>query len=210
MKTLANIISYIFHPLLMPTYGCLLVFFGIPDTIYYLFTPLKAKLIVTIAIFAFTVLLPVLNLLILLKLNYISSLKIEDRRERPFPMMMTAMCYFGLFYMLYDFNLWPAIKIFILGGGICIAAAATISRYWQISAHAIGISGLFGTLLAMSYYVQIPMFMTLSVIILIGGLVGFSRLKLNAHTPGQLYAGYGLGFFVQFILFFVAQLVIFV
>lgn len=116
----ANIISHLFHPLLMATYGCLIVFFGLTDTIYFIFTPFKLKLVLTFTIFSFTFLLPVLNLLILYKLGYVSSLMVEHRRERTFPLLMTSLCYFGLFYMIYDFNIWPAIKLFILGGGLCI------------------------------------------------------------------------------------------
>ena len=29
--------------------------------------------------------------------------------------------------MIYDFNIWPAIKLFILGGGFCILFAATLN-----------------------------------------------------------------------------------
>ena len=210
MKTFANIISHVFHPLLMATYGCLLVFFGLTDTIYAVFTPLRVKLLITATVFAFTFLLPLLNLLILYKLRYISSLRIEDRRERTFPMLMTSLCYLGLFYMIYDFNIWPAIKIFVLGGGICIALGALISLYWQISAHAIGVGGLLGALLAISYYVQVPMFTVLSLVILLSGIIGFSRLALRAHTPSQVYAGFMMGCVVQFMLFFAAQIVTFV
>jgi hypothetical protein len=75
----ANIISHLFHPLLMATYGCLIVFFGLTDTIYFIFTPFKLKLILTFTIFSFTFLLPVLNLLILYKLGYVSSLNYIKR-----------------------------------------------------------------------------------------------------------------------------------
>ncbi len=126
MNKLANIISYFFHPLLIATYGCLIVFFGLTDTIYFIFTPLRLKLVLTFTIFAFTFLLPVLNLLILHKLGYVSSLMVENKRERIYPLFMTALCYFGLFYMIYDFNIWPAIKLFVLGGGLCIFFAAII------------------------------------------------------------------------------------
>ena len=147
MKRTANILSYLFHPLLIATYGCLILFFGLTDTIYFIFTPLKLKLILTLTVFTFTCLVPVLNLLILYKLNYVSSLKIENRKERTLPLFMTALCYFGLFYMIYDFNIWPAIKLFVLGGGLCILFAAIINMWWKISAHMIGVGGLFGILL---------------------------------------------------------------
>lgn len=206
----ATIISYIFHPLLIATYVCLLVFFGLTDSIYYVFTPLRLKIVITITVFAFTFLLPVLNLLILLKLNYISSLKIEQRRERTFPLLMTSLCYFGLFYMIYDFNLWPAIKLFILGGGICIFITAIINLWWQISAHMVGIGGMLGVLIALCYYVQMPLFTVISLCIFCAGIIGFARLKLNAHTPQQVYAGFITGCVTQFSLFFLAQSLTFV
>lgn len=206
----ANIISHLFHPLLMATYGCLIVFFGLTDTIYFIFTPLKLKFVLTLTIFAFTFLLPVLNLLILYKLGYVSSLMIENRRERTFPLLMTALCYFGLFYMIYDFNIWPAIKLFILGGGLCIFFAAIITLWWQISAHMIGVGGLIGALLAICYFMQMPILMAICACLVIAGCIGFARLKLNAHTPAQVYVGFIFGCIVQFSLFFLAQSITFV
>ena len=211
MKSIANIISHLFHPLLMATYGCLLIFFGLTDTIFYVFTTLKLKFVLTLTIFAFTFLLPVLNLLIMYKLNYISSLKIESRKERTFPLIMTALCYFGLFYMLYDFpHIWPTVKLFILGGGLCILFAAIINLWWQISAHMIGVGGLIGALLAICYFMQMPVLIAICVCLIIAGCIGFARLKLNAHTPAQVYVGFIFGCLVQFSLFFLAQSITFV
>ena len=210
MKSIANIISHLFHPLLIATYGCLIVFFGLTDTIYFIFTPFRLKLVLTFTIFAFTFLLPLLNLLILHKLGYVSSLMIENRKERTYPLLMTALCYFGLFYMIYDFNIWPAIKLFILGGGLCIFSAAIINRWWQISAHMIGVGGLIGALLAICYFMQMPILISICTCFIIAGFIGFSRLKLNAHTPSQVYAGFIFGCLLQFSLFFLAQSITFV
>ncbi|MCF8423021.1 MAG: hypothetical protein K9H41_01620 [Bacteroidia bacterium] len=210
MKHLASIISYLFHPLLMATYGCLIVFFGLTNTIYFLFTPLKLKLILTLVVFAFTFLLPVLNLLILHKFNFVSSLKIDKQSERTFPLIMTALCYFGLFYMLFDFNIWPAVKLFILGGGICISANAIINIWYKISAHMIGIGGLIGSLLALCYYMQIQILVIISICIVLAGFIAFSRLFLKAHSPTQIYAGFILGCVLQFSLFYLAQRITFV
>lgn len=205
MKSIANIISYLFHPLLMATYGCLIVFFRLTNTIYFVFTPFKLKLVLTITVFAFTFLLPVLNLLILYKLKYVSSFKMENRKERTFPLIMTALCYFGLVYMIYDFPIWPVIKIFIFGAGICILLAAIINLRWQISAHMVGIGGLIGTLLAISFFLRLSIFYPISACILIAGFIGFARLKLDAHNQNQVYAGFILGVIIQFSMFFLAQ-----
>lgn len=206
----ASFISHLFHPLLMATYGCLIVFFGLTDTIYFIFTPLRLKLILTLVIFAFTFLLPVLNLLILYKLNYISSLKIENRKERTYPLLMTALCYFGLFYMIHDFNIWPAIKLFVLGAGLCILFTAIINLWWQISAHMIGVGGLIGALLAICWFMQMPILIAICGCLIMAGSIGFARLKLKAHTPAQVYLGFIFGCLMQFSLFFLAQSITFV
>ncbi len=205
MRKFAKIISYLFHPLLMATYGCILVFFGLTNSIYSIFTPLRVKIIITLTVFAFTFLLPVLNLLVLYRFKFISSLTLDDRRERIFPLITTALCYFGLYYMLYDFNIWPAIKIFILGAGVCILIAALIHLRWQISAHMIGIGGLVGVMIALSCFMQLQLFMALSGCLLLAGFIGFSRLFLNAHTQSQVYAGFVCGLGLQLFMFYLAQ-----
>lgn len=210
MNKLASIISYFFHPLLIATYGCLIVFFGLTDTIYFIFTPLRLKLVLTLTIFAFTFLLPVLNLLILHKLGYVSSLMVENKRERIYPLFMTALCYFALFYMIYDFNIWPAIKLFVLGGGLCIFFAAIITLWWQISAHMIGVGGLIGALFAICYFMQMPILIAISICFIVAGFIGFARLHLKAHTPAQVYVGFVFGCLLQFSLFFLAQSITFV
>ena len=77
----------------------------------------------------------------------------------------------------------------------------------------IGRSGSLGSLfflLAFIFYLQIPVFTMLSVILVIAGIIGFARLKLEAHNQSQVYVGFGVGCLVQFILFGLAQYVSFV
>ena len=206
MQKLATIISTILHPLLMATYGCLLVFFGLSNSIYAVYTPFKTKIVIILMVFVFTFFIPVINLFILFKLKYVSSIRLENREERIFPLVMTAFCYFGLFYLIYDFNIWPAVKLFVLGGGLCILLTAIISMWWQISAHLIGIGGVFGVLLAFCYYMQMPVFTAISISVLLAGIIGFARLQLRAHIPSQVYVGFIVGCMMQFSLFSLAQL----
>ncbi|MFO0322498.1 MAG: hypothetical protein ACK504_08720 [Bacteroidota bacterium] len=205
MNFLANLFSYIFHPLLMVTYLCTVVFFGIENSMFDLFTPLKLKIIILTTVFAFTFLMPVLNLLILLKLNYVSSWNVKDRKQRTFPLLASSICYFGLFYMLYQFPIWPSIKLIVLGGAISIFIAAMVNYYWQISTHMIGVGGFLGVLLAFSLFMQLPILILISIVIFMCGLIGFSRLYLKAHSSSQVYAGFFVGLILQFGLFFIAH-----
>lgn len=205
MTFLANFFSYVFHPLLMVTYACLFILFGIDYSMFYIFTPLKLKLVIIVLVFVFTFLIPLLNLLILYKLNYITSFKIQERRERTLPLLATALCYVSLFYLLFDFAIWPSIKLFILGGALSISITAIINYWWQISAHMIGIGGFLGIIIALCVYMQLPILLPISGVVLASGFVGFSRLHLNAHSAAQVYVGFTIGLTLQFLLFYIAH-----
>ena len=204
MRFFAQFFSYVFHPLLMVTYFCLLIFFGMNESMFYVFTPFKVKVILTIIVFVFTFLIPLLNLFILVKLKYVSSLHIEERAQRTFPLLATAFCYFGLYYMLSDFSIWPFFKLFVLASSISVLVASIINYWWQISTHMIGIGGITGVLIIICLYMQLPILIIVSFSFLIAGIVGFSRLKLSAHNSSQIYSGFFVGVGIQMALFYLA------
>jgi hypothetical protein len=205
MRTLALIISVIFHPLLMATYGCLLLFFVIKGTLYDFMTPYDNKWRISFIVFAFSFVFPVLNIFILYKLKRIPSITLSGQRDRTYPYIITALFYFGLFYLLFDANIWAVIKLFIVGGGLAILFTAIINLRYKISAHMVGIGGLLGVLISISWLIRFDITPFYIAVILAAGLVGFARLVLNEHKPGQLYLGFLLGLLVQSGLFFALQ-----
>jgi len=203
LKSLSFWISAVFHPLLMATYGCLLIFFSIKNTIFDYLTPLGVKWRITLIVFLFSCLFPAINIYILYKLKRIPSLTLSEQKERTFPYLMTAAFYFGLFYLLLDLNIWPTVKLFVLGGGIAILLVSLINLKYKISAHLTGVGGLLGALIALSYLLKFDMTLYYMIVILVGGILASARLNLNEHRPSQLYTGFALGIFVQTVLFFI-------
>jgi hypothetical protein len=194
-EKLAKLFSYIFHPLLMPTYGFALLFF----TKNYIatFTPSNLKLVILGVTFIFTFLLPAINALILLKMGRIKSLEMETSSERIIPYGSAALYYFALFYLFYNAQFPSIFKILILGATISILLTLIINFKWKISAHTIGIGGIAGAALGIIYRLQLDLHFILMVIIFCSGIVAYARLKLNAHTPAQVYTGFTLGFLVE-------------
>ncbi len=205
MKAAATTLSVVLHPLLMSTYGCLMLLFLIKNSVYDFMTPFDVKWRIVLIVFMFSFLFPVLNIFILYKLKRIPSIILSDQRDRTYPYIVTALFYFGLFYLLVDVNIWPVIKLFIAGGGISILITALINLKFKISAHMVGIGGLLGVLISVSYLIKFDMTLFYILVILMGGLVGFSRLMLNEHKPSQLYFGFLLGLIVQIGLVYVIQ-----
>jgi len=195
---IAKIISYLLHPLLMPTYGFAIIFF----TKNYIatFTSPNVKLVILTITFIFTFILPTANALILLKMGRIKSLEMETSSERTMPYLSAALYYFALFYLFYNAEFPNIFKILVLGAGLSILLTVIINYKWKISAHTIGIGGVAGALLGSIYRLQLDMSFFLMLVILFSGIVGYARLKLNAHTPSQIYTGFALGFFVELLL----------
>lgn len=209
MKGLASIISVVFHPLLMCTYGCLLLFFGIHNTVYDYLTSFETKWRISLIVFMFSFLFPVINIFILYKLKRIPSITLSNQRDRTFPYVMTSVFYFGLFYLMLDVNIWRVIKLSVAGAGLAILITAIINLKYKISAHMVGIGGLLGVLVSISYLIKFDMTFFYMGAIVLAGLLGFARLKLEEHRPSQIYAGFLLGLSVQAGLFFALKEMIF-
>lgn len=151
----------------------------------------------------------VLNIYLLYKLKRLPSLVLSNQNDRTFPYIMTALFYFGLFYLLMDINIWNTIKIFVVGGGLAILLTAIINLKYKISAHMVGIGGMLGVLISVSYLIKFDFTLFYIAVIVIAGLIAFARLSLKEHEPSQIYSGFLLGFIVQTSLFFTLQKIIF-
>lgn len=193
----------------MATYGCLLLFFGIKDTVYDYLTEFETKWRISLIVFVFSFLFPVLNIYLLYKLKRLPSLVLSNQTDRTFPYIMTALFYFGLFYLLMDINIWNTVKIFIVGGGLAILLTAIINLKYKISAHMVGIGGMLGVLISVSYLIKFDFTLFYIAVIIIAGLIAFARLSLKEHEPSQIYSGFLLGLIVQTSLFFTLQKIIF-
>src|ERR1700757_5029486 len=82
MKKLANLISYLFHPLFMLSY--LTAYFLYTNNYFaYFVSPVK-KLFLMAAVVIFSVVLPLLNMVLLKKKGYIKNMKARQSSQRFF------------------------------------------------------------------------------------------------------------------------------
>jgi len=197
---LAKLISYIFHPLLIPTYAFILLFNQ--KAYFAMIIPTAARWRLLLIVFIITFVLPLMLVLLLKSLNRIKSLQMFERKERNLPYIVTAWFSFILYLVLNNTQLSPIYKYFSLGATVLIIFAFLVNLKWKISIHMISIGGLTGMFLGLTMISAISNPMYLLSLILIAGLVGFARLKLNAHTQAQVYAGLLSGISLMIILAF--------
>lgn len=201
---LAILITYLFHPLLIPTYGiCLL--YRIFSNFYFIHDNRILISLVGIT-FVSTCLLPAISALFLFRSGLLSNLEMTDRRERLLPYLLTTLYYLLAYYLLKNFPLPSgmllAVRLFTLGATCALLLTSGINLIWKISAHAIAIGGLTGAFLILCLKLSFPPIDELCWCTLVAGMVGWARLKLEAHSPAQIYAGFGLGMLAMVGLFF--------
>jgi hypothetical protein len=196
MQLFAKIISYLLHPLLMPTFlfGVLLYF--IPQS----FQQFQSHGWLLLSVFfGMTFVLPGLNLLFFKLTGTIKTLNLMDRRERIMPSMLISLVYCVISYMIYWKIPFPVFyKLMFIVAALSVVVTI-VTLFFKISVHAIGMSGLAGILLAMATLSSASELVVPSLFaIVLSGLVMSARLFLDAHDLPEVGWGGVVGFAIGF------------
>jgi membrane-associated phospholipid phosphatase len=195
MNTFYKIISLIFQPLLMPTYGMLMLM-NIPP-----FRTMDAgwRIIAVAGTFLFTGLLPLLPIVLMRKRGTISDFSVSKRSERTMPYLFSLLAY--VFWAMF---LWRTLQLPALGAmfvvGIATGVVAVnfiilfINLKWKISAHMAAVGALAGGVFGICFRYSINPVYFYVLVFAVSILVGLARIELKAHTPSQALAGFLLGF----------------
>lgn len=194
MKKIAQVISVLFHPILIPLYGMICFFFYSPFA--WVPVPLAYKWMVIIFTAVYTIVFPVLILWWMKKNNMVSDIRVCNRTERTKPYIATFILYLVWFWFL-----WRLAKIShvavaaMLGVALINLLVLLINLRWKVSAHAAACGGVVGVLIAVSYLLY------LNPLWVIFGALGYSlmvmvaRLILHEHTSMQVVIGFFVGVF---------------
>lgn len=210
LRIAARLISALFHPLLVPTYMLALLIVVNP----YLFgvnrinEPVSTLLL--LRVFLSTFFIPIIAIFMLRTTGFISSLNLQDNKERIGPYIITGIFYLWMFRNFYSNSQMPtAYTAFMLGATIALFIGFFINIFSKISAHTIGMGALTGmviiTMLFFSYDTfavgnwNLTMNIVLMIVVLLAGLVGTARQVLYDYHPTDLYGGYLVGFLAQVI-----------
>jgi hypothetical protein len=189
---MAKILSIIFHPLLMPVYGMAIIF-SAPTLFGYL--PFNVKKLLILIMLVNNVLLPLSLLPFFIHRNIISSWTITERKERNYPLIITTILYCITSYLIFKFPIPVFLKTYIFAVSFLSLIVALINFWWKISLHSVGAGALISLVFILSMKMLTPLEWYLISAVVIGGLVLSARLKLNLHSPQQVWIGLFTGFF---------------
>ena len=198
LRKIAEIIAFVFHPLLMSTFLLIILYFFAPSVL----RPVDAGSILPILlmVFAITFVIPVISIGMLRLTSSISSMRLEDRRERIMPFFFTA-AYYSLMVYLFSYKLVLSETLIILFAAVTVTIllVSFITLFFKISAHAVGMWGALGALVSVQVkYPDSQLFWPIIGSLVLAGAVNSSRLLLNVHSPSEVGLGSVLGFTVCF------------
>jgi hypothetical protein len=191
---LAKIISIIFHPILLPTLGFLLLFIS---GFYNSMLTAEAKRYILLVIFFSTATLPMLSIAVL-AFNPNFNFLMPVSSDRIVPLLFTSVFYYIGFVLLGQIHFLPVFKLFMIASVLLIIMLLLVSFKWKISIHMAAIGAVTAMFFALSFRAGVNPKSAIVILILISGLIGTAHLILNKSNILQLAAGYILGFAVLY------------
>lgn len=189
---MANFLSTVFSPLLMPTYG---IFLALWVSVLCLL-PYGTRVTTIFMCMGITCILPLIFLSVLRHFKLVKDLHVNVREQRLLPYLFTTLCYAIAAYYLFFKHSPQWLVMFMVGSALTVLVMALINLKWKISAHLAGIGGI----IALIYQIHVmglsafDLFWLLSAIIILAGMLGSSRLILRRHSIWQVLAGVIVGF----------------
>lgn len=125
--------------------------------------------------------------------NHITDVHIPIRQQRNVPFLVTIFFYALATLLVALIGDIGALLAVLFCNTLVAIIMALINLAWKISAHATGVGGPLAALTFVYGWAIWPLFLLLP-------LVGWSRIKLKAHTPAQVIAGSLFGFLFTYLL----------
>jgi hypothetical protein len=194
-------ISYVLHPLLFSFLGSFLYLYLSPKHILK-----EQEYIILVIVFISTYIVPILLLALLKRVNMISDYHLRNIEERKFPILFFIMLSFLIGRAMVSTQIADVLAFSFFGVAFALSFTYLLFNIKiKTSLHTLGIGGLIGFVMVMSYEYRLNFNSLLAGLFIIAGLIGVSRLALNAHRPKEVYIGFLLGLISQFISFQIYQ-----
>ena len=133
----------------------------------------------------------------------IDSIMVSDLSQRKIPLLIQVFLITILIQKSITIDRIPELYFFFFGGLIStLLALVSLFAKMKASIHMIGISSLTAFLMGLSVHSQINILNTISILILMNGIVAASRLEMKAHTTKELSIGFFIGLIPQLTLWY--------
>jgi len=186
----AKVISILFTPFYLPLVGLLALFlFSYMGMLF----PWSYKLIVLVLVYLFTILLPTVTIRAYRRYHGWTLIELGHRERRMVPYIVSMVCYYSCIYVMQRLHMPHFMSSIVIAGLMVQIVCALINVWWKISTHMAAIGGISGAMLAFAELFSFNPVWWLSLLLILSGLLGSSRMILRQHTLPQVVVGFLLG-----------------
>ncbi|MBS4040738.1 MAG: hypothetical protein KGZ81_09080 [Flavobacteriales bacterium] len=181
--------SYLFHPIFMGLYATSYYFWITKE--YYSYTQIGHTLLL---VGNLTLVIPITIFFLLLYLKKADSLMLPNLNQRRIPLLLGLFLFWLLTYKLLQSGIYLELCM-LYTASFCSLLLALIASWFKfkISLHAIGIQLFTTFVFLLQIHFGLTQWLFPIFALILSGLVGSSRLYLQAHNNSELAAGYVAG-----------------
>ena len=191
MEKISKAITYIYHPLIIPTLGMLVLF---NSGTYLSYLPPDMKKWILLIVFLCTYVVPLAFIPFFLYQRMIMQIEMGSRRERYVPLVVSLVLYAFCYYIIRRISIPHLYHTFILSSLFAILATMIITFKYKISLHMVGAGGLVALIGFLAFYLKVNLQFFLGISVILAGITGTARIILKAHSPDEIYSGFLTGF----------------
>ena len=198
---MGKLISYVFHPLFIPSY----IFYLLIRVFPFEFAginqwELNMK---TFSVFWMTAFFPGFAVFLLWRLKFIDNIYLRTQKERIIPFFITMFFYWWMYYLSRNFTDQPIVlKFFYFGIFISTSIGVIINNFIKISLHGMAMGGALTAIILFSLFYNAPISIIILVAILLTGLVSTARLLVSNHSTLEIYTGLIVGAICQIAAYY--------
>jgi len=196
MKKVVPLISYLFHPILMPTLGLLIILNS--GTYLSLLDPAAKRAILFVMALG-TLVFPLIMLPVLQYRNLVmKNGQADTKGEQLVPQIIILVLYIITFVYFKKLPLSQVIHAYVLSVTATLFLVTVVNLRFRVSIHAAALGGVTGLILVLIFLYDTPLQGLLILTLFASGLTGSARLAMGDHW-GEVLSGFLLGLAVVLV-----------
>ena len=201
MVSVSKFLSYLFHPVFAPLVS-IYILLQLPIYINFKLTDEFVQFIYAVVLLNLIV-SPIFASIYLKRKGFISSMHMENVKERTIPYLISCIFYLFTYYLFLQIE-FPQLYLTILKAATFVIISLMILSIMRlkVSAHLAALGGICGMLFIVGILLQLETSLLLMFFLLISGIVASARYALKAHSFIELGSGFCIGFIMQFVAFY--------
>jgi len=206
LRISAKIVSYVLHPLFIPSYVFAWLSWRFPQTFAGIST--AGMTFKKISVFLNASFFPAFAVFLLWRLKFVDSIYLRTQKDRIIPYIITMIFYWWMWYLSRDpkFDDQPdVLKFFYFGIFLTTVFGLIINNFIKISMHAMGAGTVFAFVILTCLFYRTFLGTDILLVSFLAGLVCTARLLLSEHSSAEIYTGFVVGILCQLLGVWIAM-----